>query len=241
MGVKLFASVHNKYFTFGPRQLAELLSEFDGVELHPRMCDIQYVTEFKKHFTGIVGFHGTSLDDTEELTQLITALLMVQEEFVMTIHPCELQDSVKENYSNTVRNLMELQEKLADLPVQICIENLNSVDGISRFNRDILFRMPLDVPDMLLTYDIGHHVADYGFVEYGVKFASVKNLHIHGVGSRDHELFSSADIDYKKVVATTIEKGFTGNVIVEIAFDHIDATDFCDAVRIYTKEALSIR
>jgi len=194
------------YYTFSriePDHLAHYIKDLDGIEI--MLFDdeyVEYLRTLETLYNGEYGFHATSTN-IKELKEYWVPLYKSFSRFtgLITIHPLE-----------TMKETMNLLQELNKIEgVFFCVENLDTLHGISNMNKEILDNSEL----FHITYDISHLLYDYptlSIVEINKYLTKkVELVHIHGISETKDHLPLNDHYNYSKIL-----KGYNNKVVFEM-------------------------
>ena len=188
----------SKFMPINPKRLVELIktSKYTkGVEVYIAYNEeeLKYlddlVFELKRNDL-ILQVHGDVELEYDKQVFLVRKL----EEYssylgypiIYTLHTIYDED-LDSSLSKTIDYISNLLKEVNN--VIVCLENLNSVRGVRRLNKDGIRKYVLNDEKLFFTYDIGHVIADYGEVTDldNYMFEDIRNVHIHTHDDRGND------------------------------------------------------
>lgn len=139
-------------------------------------------------------------------------------EINITIHPTN-------NMTETLNlfNILLTTIKLNKYNLNLCVENLNDINGRKRFHTNKILYILKIFPELFLTIDVGHQIMENEFNCNFDKYKNkIKNIHLHNVcNNKDHLPFTNCDNnisdirEFKKYLGGM---NYGGNIIFEIGY-----------------------
>jgi hypothetical protein len=222
VGMNRLVSINQKFMELPPNELIELIDKYtDGIEAYidyNEPSEMSYLDtlmpllfERGLHFQ-IHGMSDLPLDKQEDYLAHVSQFRTANEKVSVTFHPVYREDKA-ESVAETIDYLREIIAFTKDKMPQyeILLENLNDWDGMHRLKlyeeRDIVSQLP----ELALTYDIGHVVADGATDAMKDVIAPVdgfrrliKNLHIHTCEDAvvDHQPIYAGDKNWETIIGS---------------------------------------
>ena len=208
--MKSLISVNNKFMEIPAAELMSMVSEYaDGVEVYVDYSnnnELNYLDELARIASEKqlwLQVHGQIECDTEEQEQFLDRISRYGFNHIpVTFHPIYREDA-EESITMTIGYLKEIvryvKQKCPNL--EILIENLNDWEGRHRLKMREVKRVIDAVPELGVTYDIGHVIAD-GAMSVEDIISPVdgcaqknRNLHVHSCKTAiiDHQPIYQGD------------------------------------------------
>lgn len=196
--MKCLMSINPKFMEFSPKDLVELIKEnsnyVDGFEVYINIDEenqIDYLKELshecKKnnlHFQ----VHGESTLPIKKQKKYFNILNEISDylknKINVVIHPITC-DTILNSIEATTKYIEDLLSIVDLNKVIISLENLNDYEQEDRLSTAEVLPIIANNDDLYFTYDIGHEIAENGYLTNidKVFIPKISNVHIHTVNS----------------------------------------------------------
>lgn len=258
--MKILLSLNFKFFNLEPEKFIELIKKYDeenlisGFEIATNSKkDELYVLRFAKVALKnkyIINLHSPSFENIEEAKEYLNFAVEISKitkrKTNIVYHPISA-NSINESKEKTKEQVKEIMQYIEDKKyynnVELSIENLNDINGITRLKKEDLIEILEQQKSLKFTYDIGHEIIDGIKTEELVNILDerLNNIHMHTY-QKDLDHYPINNIDEYKLIKELLEKyGENKTVVLEYALDYIEGKNFETKLKNYVESAKIIK
>ena len=258
--MKILLSLNFKFFNLEPEKFIELIKKYDeenliaGFEIATNSKkDELYVLKLAKVALKneyIINLHSPSSENIEEAKEYLNFAVEISKitkrKTNIVYHPISANsiDESKEKTKEQVKEIMQyIEDKKYYNNVELSIENLNDINGITRLKKEDLIEILEQQKSLKFTYDIGHEIIDGIKTEELVNILDerLNNIHMHTY-QKDLDHYPINNIDEYKLIKELLEKyGENKTVVLEYALDYIEGKNFETKLKNYVESAKIIK
>ena len=261
--MKLLLSVNKKFYEVNMKGIFDLIDKKDldhaigGIELY-----IDTLKEYEVEMAVLIAkklkerkmklqIHATKLEKDVlkqyEYLKLYHKLSQIMEEKILVVyHPFEEKDKETEIYLTSIamkRLNMHIEDRKYNL--KLTLENLDDMGEMKRLKLEDVYNIAKKIPNVGLTYDIGHEVVE-GRCKYELDkkyIGRIKNIHLHDISLTGvpHYPFYAKKTQIKKVIKLLKEIDYKGNIVLEIALDYLRGNTYEEKLEEYLNEFIYVK
>ena len=194
-------SINNKFMSISPKRLVELILEYKetkGVEIYidcDNVLESKYlddlVFELERNNL-ILQIHGNVEIPYEKQFEYLKKIEKYSDylkyPIVFTLHSI-YDENIDISLEKTIEYISNLINEIDNNKVIFCLENLNSLRGVIRLDKEKIRPFILNDEKLYFTYDIGHELIDHGDItdldNYMIE--DIRNVHIHTNDGIDYD------------------------------------------------------
>lgn len=157
-----------------------------------------YVKALRNYYNGLINFHSFELSLEVNWDFWFKFYSEISPKCTVTVHPYT-KGTIDNQITQTIKILRELEPLVHHYGINLCLENLNVLNGSPRLNINNIYRVLDEVLYVDLTLDIGHVYFDGLELTEKHITSKIKNIHLHHTdGKLDHLKVESKDYAYLK-------------------------------------------
>lgn len=263
--MNLFLSIDPKFYIIPPDKLIGLIKNYDkhnivkGIEL--RVANLNSdelkhalrIVKLIKDYSMQLTLHAFSLDNSMhdhfkllDIYNILSDVYNKDKTINITYHPYSLTDISRNQailLSISALNEIERYIKNKGYNFNICLENLDDLNGIERLKVKDIETIILNTENTYLTYDIGNEITE-GILEYTIPTDiqyKIMNIHIHdikriGTENIPHYPFIEYNTDPLKVKKLIKKIDYSGNIVLELIIDYLQGNTLEEKLFWYIEE-----
>lgn len=251
-------AINSKFFEIEPDELIKIVKNNSkytrGFEIYIsdfNTEEIKYVFDLAsicKRENMIFQVHGNSCLSVQQQQRIFKYLQIISDvleyKINIVIHSIS-SNNRSESIELTKKYMTDLTLIADNNKLTISLENLNSVDGIDRLNKEDIIPIITSNEHLYLTYDIGHEIAEYGnpININECLIPIISNVHIHTTDDKfsstfDHKPIYENNCHLDQIIKTIVflkTNNYHGNIVFEYDLYQCQGNTVFDKILSYLK------